>query len=137
MTFITKKHLSRRTFLRGTGVTLALPIVEGPALASSPFNGVGVLVRGVRASVVPPSDRFDYLFDDYCACLRACYVRGASATRMHLFAEQLAAEIVRFGWTPGRTPFTDLDRAIVAVIESGARVPTSGRHVARILEWTE
>jgi lipoprotein-releasing system permease protein len=30
------------------GVTLALPIVEGPALASSPFNAVGVLVRGVR-----------------------------------------------------------------------------------------
>jgi lipoprotein-releasing system permease protein len=32
------------------GVTLALPIVEGPALASSPFSAVGVLVRGVRAS---------------------------------------------------------------------------------------
>ena len=28
MTFITKKHLSRRTFLRGTGVTLALPLLE-------------------------------------------------------------------------------------------------------------
>ena len=28
MTFITKRHLSRRTFLRGTGVTLALPLLE-------------------------------------------------------------------------------------------------------------
>ena len=28
MTFISKKHLSRRTFLRGTGVTLALPLLE-------------------------------------------------------------------------------------------------------------
>ena len=28
MTFITKKHLSRRTFLRGSGVTLALPLLE-------------------------------------------------------------------------------------------------------------
>ena len=28
MTFITKKHLSRRTFLRGTGVSLALPLLE-------------------------------------------------------------------------------------------------------------
>jgi hypothetical protein len=28
VTFITKKHLSRRTFLRGTGVTLALPLLE-------------------------------------------------------------------------------------------------------------
>jgi len=32
------------------GVTLALPIVEGQALASSPFNASGVLVRGVRAA---------------------------------------------------------------------------------------
>src|SRR5262249_24051762 len=29
------------------GVTLAAPIVEGQALASSPFNASGVLVRGV------------------------------------------------------------------------------------------
>ncbi|HEX5107742.1 MAG TPA: DUF1552 domain-containing protein [Vicinamibacterales bacterium] len=40
MTFITKKHLSRRTFLRGTGVTLALPLLEsmvpaGTALAQT------------------------------------------------------------------------------------------------------
>ena len=28
MTFITKKHLSRRTFLRGVGVTLALPLLD-------------------------------------------------------------------------------------------------------------
>jgi len=31
------------------GVRLAAPIVEGQALASSPFNASGVLVRGVRA----------------------------------------------------------------------------------------
>ena len=37
MNFITNKHLSRRTFLRGTGVTLALPFLESmlPAQASS------------------------------------------------------------------------------------------------------
>ena len=40
MTFLTKKHLSRRTFLRGTGVTLALPLLEsmvpaGTALAAT------------------------------------------------------------------------------------------------------
>ena len=29
---------------------LAAPIVEGQALASSPFNAAGVLVRGVRAA---------------------------------------------------------------------------------------
>jgi lipoprotein-releasing system permease protein len=32
------------------GVTLAAPIVEGQALASSPFNASGVLVRGIRAA---------------------------------------------------------------------------------------
>ena len=37
MNFITKKHLSRRTFLRGSGVTLALPLLESmlPAQTSS------------------------------------------------------------------------------------------------------
>src|SRR5213079_3095088 len=30
------------------GVRLAVPIVEGQALASSPFNSAGVLVRGIR-----------------------------------------------------------------------------------------
>src|SRR2546426_923122 len=35
--FITKKHLSRRTFLRGAGVTLALPLLDSmfPALVPS------------------------------------------------------------------------------------------------------
>src|SRR3989441_6073418 len=32
------------------GVRLAAPIVEGQALASSPFNASGVLVRGMRAA---------------------------------------------------------------------------------------
>ena len=32
------------------GIKLAAPIVEGQALASSPFNAAGVLVRGVRAA---------------------------------------------------------------------------------------
>src|ERR1700693_1013373 len=32
------------------GIKLAAPIVEGEALASSPFNAAGVLVRGIRGS---------------------------------------------------------------------------------------
>jgi lipoprotein-releasing system permease protein len=32
------------------GIRLAVPIVEGQALASSPFNAAGVLVRGIRAA---------------------------------------------------------------------------------------
>jgi len=34
------------------GIRLAAPIVEGQALASSPFNSAGVLVRGIRAADV-------------------------------------------------------------------------------------
>ena len=33
---------------KARGITLAAPIVEGQALASSPFNAGGVLVRGIR-----------------------------------------------------------------------------------------
>ena len=35
MKFITKKHLSRRTFLRGTGVSLALPLLESMVPAAT------------------------------------------------------------------------------------------------------
>jgi lipoprotein-releasing system permease protein len=35
-----------------SGVRLAAPIVEGQALASSPFNSAGVLVRGIRSEDV-------------------------------------------------------------------------------------
>src|SRR3954452_21633437 len=37
---------------RVPGVILAAPIVEGQALASSPFNAAGVLVRGIRSDDV-------------------------------------------------------------------------------------
>jgi hypothetical protein len=37
MTFITKKHLSRRTFLRGMGVTLSLPLLESMLPAQTPL----------------------------------------------------------------------------------------------------
>jgi len=36
MNFITNKHLSRRTFIRGTGVTLALPFLESMLPAQAP-----------------------------------------------------------------------------------------------------
>jgi hypothetical protein len=38
MTFIAKKHLSRRTFLKGTGVTLALPFLESMVPAQTPLR---------------------------------------------------------------------------------------------------
>jgi hypothetical protein len=38
MNFITKKHLSRRTFLRGAGVTVALPFLESMVPAQTPLR---------------------------------------------------------------------------------------------------
>jgi hypothetical protein len=46
--FITKKHLSRRTFLRGAGVTVALPFLESMAPAQTPL----------RATAAVPKTRF-------------------------------------------------------------------------------
>ena len=37
MAFLTKKHLSRRTFLHGVGVTLALPLLESMVPAGTPL----------------------------------------------------------------------------------------------------
>src|SRR5438132_1410611 len=37
MSIITKKHLSRRTFLRGAGVTLSLPLLESMVPAQTPL----------------------------------------------------------------------------------------------------
>jgi hypothetical protein len=37
MNFITKKHLSRRTFLRGAGVTVALPLLDAMLPAQTPL----------------------------------------------------------------------------------------------------
>jgi Protein of unknown function (DUF1552) len=37
MTFVTKKHLPRRTFLRGLGVTMALPLLDSMVPAQTPL----------------------------------------------------------------------------------------------------
>src|SRR5580658_6573624 len=36
--FITRKHIPRRTFLRGTGVTLALPFLDSMVAAQTPLS---------------------------------------------------------------------------------------------------
>jgi len=46
--FISKKHLSRRTFLRGTGAIVALPFLDAMAPAQTP----------VRATAATPKNRF-------------------------------------------------------------------------------
>ena len=66
--FITKKHIPRRTFLQGAGVTLALPLLEsmvpaGTALAQTaaaptPGTGMTVLAGGITAIGMPATTRF-------------------------------------------------------------------------------
>ena len=48
MTFVTKKHLPRRTFLRGMGVSLALPLLDSMVPAQTPL----------AKSVATPKSRF-------------------------------------------------------------------------------
>jgi len=37
MEFLTKKHMSRRTLLRGLGVTMALPVLDAMSPAATAF----------------------------------------------------------------------------------------------------
>ena len=48
--FITKKHVARRTFLRGAGVTLALPLLESMVPALTPL-GLTAAAAGARRFV--------------------------------------------------------------------------------------
>ena len=50
--FITKKHISRRTFLRGAGVALALPLLDSMVPAQTPL----------RKTAANPKTRFTGIF---------------------------------------------------------------------------
>ena len=50
--FISKKHLTRRTFLRGAGVTMALPFLESMVPAQTPL----------RQSIANPQVRLGFLY---------------------------------------------------------------------------
>jgi hypothetical protein len=54
MAFITKKHLSRRTFLRGAGVTLALPFLESMMPAQTPLVKTAAAGRTRFTSIYVP-----------------------------------------------------------------------------------
>jgi hypothetical protein len=54
MTFITKRHLSRRTFLRGTGVTLALPLLESMVPAGTPLAQTAAVPRTRMGCIYVP-----------------------------------------------------------------------------------
>jgi hypothetical protein len=54
MTFITKKHLSRRTFLRGAGVTMALPFLESMVPAQTPLSKTAANPKSRLACIYIP-----------------------------------------------------------------------------------
>src|SRR5262249_24884428 len=58
--FITKKHLSRRTFLQGAGVTVALPFLESMVPAATPMRQTAAASKTrLGASYFPHSATMD------------------------------------------------------------------------------
>src|SRR5499425_644405 len=49
--FITRKHIPRRTFLRGCGVTLALPLLDSMLPAQTPLRRTAAGPESVRRFV--------------------------------------------------------------------------------------
>jgi hypothetical protein len=54
MTFITKRHLSRRTFLRGMGVSMALPLLDSMIPAQTPLRLTAATPRNRFACIYVP-----------------------------------------------------------------------------------
>src|SRR5438045_396908 len=52
MSFITKKHLSRRTVLQGLGVTLALPVLESMIPAATVFGQTIAAAKRTRFGAI-------------------------------------------------------------------------------------
>ena len=49
--FISKKHISRRTLLRGMGATIALPFLEGMVPAQTPLKNTAATPRSRFAPI--------------------------------------------------------------------------------------
>src|SRR6202171_1617103 len=54
MTFITKKHMPRRTFLRGAGITLALPLLDSMIPAQTPLRQTAAAPGRRFVRICPP-----------------------------------------------------------------------------------
>src|SRR6187549_4272437 len=52
MEFLTKKHMSRRTLLRGLGVTMALPVLDAMSPAATAFARTAAASKKVRLSAI-------------------------------------------------------------------------------------
>src|SRR3984957_6527058 len=54
MTFITRKHLSRRTLLRGLGVSVALPLLDSMVPAQTPLGRTAANSRSRLSCIYVP-----------------------------------------------------------------------------------
>ena len=54
MSFITKKHLPRRTFLRGVGATIALPLLDSMVAAQTPIRKTAAAARSRLSCIYVP-----------------------------------------------------------------------------------
>jgi hypothetical protein len=52
--FITKKHLPRRMFLRGMGVTLALPLLDSMVPAQTPLARTAAMPKNRFCGIYVP-----------------------------------------------------------------------------------
>jgi len=71
MTFLTQKHISRRTLLRGAGVTLALPLLDSMIPAQTPL----------RNTAGTPKTRFTQIFSPHGWCRDFCYPTETGAIK--------------------------------------------------------
>jgi hypothetical protein len=145
--FITKKHLSRRTFLRGSGVTIALPFLESmlPAqtalrnTAASPKTRLGCIYVPHGATMykwTPAAEGKGFQFSESLAPLekyrdRVCVVSNlahASATGADAGAEHArSAAIYLSGASPqkgGVKAGTTIDQMAAAQIGQDTPLPS-------------
>jgi hypothetical protein len=54
MAFITKKHLPRRTFLRGVGATIALPLLDSMVAAQTPIRKTAAAAKSRLSCIYVP-----------------------------------------------------------------------------------
>src|SRR6185503_2679209 len=52
--FITKKHLPRRTFLRGVGATFALPLLDSMVAAQTPIRQTAAAAKSRLSCIYVP-----------------------------------------------------------------------------------
>ena len=54
MAFLTKKHLPRRTFLRGVGATIALPLLDSMVAAQTPIRKTAAAAKSRLSCIYVP-----------------------------------------------------------------------------------